>query len=55
MAKDRCDECEFYKRVDDGWGYCRRNPPAVDGFSITSADAWCGEFKRKSDESSLVE
>lgn len=26
-------------------GICRRNPPAYEGWPMTEAQDWCGEFK----------
>jgi len=27
MTKRRCEKCQYYLRIDSGYGYCRRFPP----------------------------
>jgi len=27
MTERRCEKCQYYLRIDDGYGYCRRFPP----------------------------
>lgn len=58
---DRCGTCKFYVPLknrlieDEGAGTCHRNPPAADGFSLTSKDAWCGEYMLKGEDQNLTE
>ena len=25
--QDHCEQCEYFRRIDSGFGYCTRNPP----------------------------
>jgi len=27
MTEKRCENCQYYLRIDSGYGYCRRFPP----------------------------
>lgn len=48
-----CEQCKFYRFVQDDRGMCQRFPPSVRnefgmlaGFPVVIKDAWCGEFKK---------
>lgn len=41
-----CRECRFWEAQPDDKrvGICRRYPPSYDGWAMTDAHNWCGEF-----------
>lgn len=46
---DRCENCMFWRAVNDGIGECRRYPPVpvAQGGSLlplTRPGEWCGEY-----------
>ena len=45
-ANVRCDKCRFWEVQPDDQrvGICRRYPPSYDGWAMTDAHNWCGEF-----------
>lgn len=44
-----CGDCLFWREVADEDGHalggCRRYPPAYEGWPMTGAGEWCGEFR----------
>lgn len=43
-----CSRCRYWQQVgeEDGerLGVCRRLPPSYEGWPMTRAEDWCGEF-----------
>lgn len=46
--KETCTNCHFWESVEDEDGHilgeCRRFPPSYQGWPMTDARKWCGEF-----------
>ena len=50
MNKRVCEGCRFYNHSpNDGYGFCRRNPPINDGCVLPGVGPsdWCGEWRDK--------
>jgi hypothetical protein len=50
MNKRVCEGCRFYESPNnDGYGFCRRNPPVGDGSELPEVGLkdWCGEWRDK--------
>jgi hypothetical protein len=50
MNKRTCEGCRFYESPNnDGYGFCRRNPPVGDGSDVPEVGLkdWCGEWRDK--------
>jgi len=59
MTERICEKCQYYLRIDSGYGYCRRFPPQNKMVGITKKKIkieypiveWdrkaCGEFTKK--------
>jgi hypothetical protein len=45
---ETCANCRFWRPVKDQDGHklglCRRFPPAYEGWPMTNAEDWCGEW-----------
>ena len=53
LEKTTCAACRYWEPVpdEDGQklGTCRRFPPSYDGWAMTTAGDWCGEFSAKAE------
>ena len=41
--KCKCKHCKYWTFIAADLGYCKYNPPLVNGWPITKAHEWCGK------------